>query len=308
MIENLSYAYLSNWLFRRVPVLSEIALDVKEGECFGFLGHNGAGKTTTIKCILDLIKPQTGHIYVCDYSHNTMKAKNSVGFLAEQPYFYDHLSVFEFMCMCAGLSHIPRSETKRRIYSVLEKTGVRHKTEAPLRSLSKGLLQRVAMAQAIIADPKLLILDEPFSGLDPMGRKDFRELILELNSEGTTVFMSSHILSDIEYLCGRAAMLVQGRLMGIYEIGNLPVSQERYEIVAENKEELVEQVKSLSSSCTFHESFFTAQFDSRETAHTALRLVLDSNARIEDFSLKRQSLEEIFLKQIAAATEEVKTS
>ena len=226
-IAGLSYRYPSQWLKSGFQAITDLSLQVKPGESFGFLGHNGAGKTTTIKCILGLIAPTKGQISIFGKSSRQTSARLDLGYLPEQPYFYDSLTVFETLKFYGQLSGIASSDLKSRIDHALASVKLTGRASSPIRALSKGLTQRLAMAQAIIARPKLLILDEPFSGLDPIGRHEFRELILSLKNEGATIFMSSHILSDVESICDRASIMSKGELKGVFDLRNLTTSLEQ---------------------------------------------------------------------------------
>ncbi len=220
-IKNLSYIYRGDWLISKIRALKDVSLEVYGGEAFGFLGANGAGKTTTIKCVLNIIRPSAGEIKLFGQDSKLTHCRSQVGYLPEQPYFYDHLSVEETLRFFAILAGIARNKVSAQVDETLESVRLTARRKSRMRELSKGLTQRVALAQAIIAKPKLLILDEPFSGLDPLGRKHFRELLLKLKSEGCALFMSSHILSDVEQICDRASVMVQGELKGIVRINEL---------------------------------------------------------------------------------------
>ena len=197
---------------RRKRVLHGISFGVKEGEIFGFVGPNGAGKTTTLKVLMGLIRATEGQASIlgCDVSETSFR--RHVGFLPENPYFYDYLSGREILRFYAKLSGLPRRQRADRVETLLEWVGLSHAADARLRTYSKGMLQRVGIAQALVHDPKVVFLDEPMSGLDPIGRKEIRDLILRLRSQGKTVFMNTHILPDVEMLCDRVAIIVQGRI------------------------------------------------------------------------------------------------
>ena len=219
-LTNVTYHYRHQWTGKRIQALHEVTLNIARGELFGFLGHNGAGKTTTIKCILSLITPSGGTITIDGMDHRDPRAREKVGYVPEQPYFYDHLTVQETMDLYATLSGVPSDARSKAVAWALDRVRISSRTKSPLRSLSKGLTQRLALAQAIVAQPTLLILDEPFSGLDPIGRKEFREIFVELNQSGTTIFMSSHALGDIEAMCDRVSIMAQGALKGVFDLKN----------------------------------------------------------------------------------------
>ncbi len=193
-------------------VIKGLDLIIGRSEVFGLLGQNGAGKTTTIKMILSLIFPDAGTIRIFGKPHTRVSIRHRIGFLPENPYFYDYLTGGEFLDFYGQLFGYGRAERRRRADSVLGKVGMTHAASVPLRKYSKGMLQRIGMAQALINDPELVILDEPMSGLDPIGRREFRDIILELKERGVTIFFSSHILSDAEAICDRVGILKDGRI------------------------------------------------------------------------------------------------
>ena len=222
-IENLTKDYdVGFWRKRKVRALDGLSLTVNRGEIFGFLGANGAGKTTTLKLLMRLIFPTSGsaRILDCDIADVSMHAR--IGYLPENPYFYDYLTALEFLNFCGEICGVPRHEREKRAKELLTRVGLnetRWKTQ--LRKFSKGMLQRVGLAQALINDPEIVFLDEPMSGLDPIGRREVRDLIAALRQDGKTVFMCSHILSDIEVLCDRVAILKGGRLAQVGALDEL---------------------------------------------------------------------------------------
>src|SRR5262245_9230149 len=199
----------------KVPALVDLDLEVREGEIFGFVGPNGAGKTTALKILAGLLKPTSGRALLFERRVSDPDAKRQMGFLPENPYFYDYLKPEEFLDFCGKLFGIPRAERRRRIDALLELGGLGHARGRALRRSSKGMLQRIGIAQALITDPSLVVLDEPMSGLDPIGRKEVRDLIARLRQQGKTIFFSTHILSDVELLCDRVGIVVGGRLRGM---------------------------------------------------------------------------------------------
>lgn len=209
--------------FRSKPLfsLSELNLEVMEGEVFGYLGPNGAGKTTTFKILMGFIRPSGGEAWIFGKSIADPASREKVGFLPERPYFYDHLTAEELLRMHARLIGMPKKEAEHKINQLLTIVGLEGFRETRIRRFSRGMLQRMGIAQALINDPELVLLDEPMSGLDPIGRKWMRELILKLKSEGKTVIYSSHILSDVKAICDRIAILVKGKLLGVGRIEEL---------------------------------------------------------------------------------------
>ena len=300
-ISNLEYSYKSDFLLKTHHALKGISLEVYEGESFGFLGHNGAGKTTTIKSILGLITPSAGSIEIFGEKSSSSSAREKVGYLPEQPYFYDHLTVTEIVTMYAQLAGVSRSVTSA-VDEALERVKIAHKRSARMRSLSKGLTQRVAMAQAIIGKPRLLILDEPFSGLDPLGRKEFKDLLFELKSEGATLFISSHILSDIEHLCDRASVLNNGEIKLIGSISELTkLTGERFELVLEGGLDSKSDFESLASEVLQQGNLLSLSFDSKADADKALKLATEHGIAIERYQTKAGRLEELFMKLVQSS-------
>jgi ABC-2 type transport system ATP-binding protein len=215
-INNLSKDYaVGFWKKQLRPALKSLNLSVHAGEAFGFLGPNGAGKTTTLKLLMGIIFPTAGSAAILGKHYLDPEVKRKIGFLPEQPYFYDYLSAPELLDYYAGLSGMPVEERKKRIGPILERVGLNDVGNKHLRKFSKGMLQRVGIAQAIIHDPEVIFLDEPMSGLDPVGRHEVRELIQGLKDAGKTIFFSTHILSDAEALCDRVAVIHKGELRGV---------------------------------------------------------------------------------------------
>ena len=201
------------WRKRPYRALDRLTLDVEAGEVFGFLGPNGAGKTTTLKLLMQLVFPTSGRAEILGRPLGDLDARRRIGFLPENPYFYDYLTAEELLIYFAALFGYRGVERRARASRLLDEVGLGGERRLPLRKFSKGMLQRVGIAQALLNDPELVILDEPMSGLDPLGRRDVRALILRLRDGGCTVFFSSHVLSDAEALCGRVAILSNGRLV-----------------------------------------------------------------------------------------------
>jgi ABC-2 type transport system ATP-binding protein len=209
------------WRRRPKCALHPLQLTVEEGEVFGFLGPNGAGKTTTLKLLMGLVYPTAGTARILGKPIDDPEVRAQIGFLPEQPYFYDYLTAQELLEYYAQLSGVAAAERSSRVRNMLERVGLIDAASVQLRKLSKGMMQRVGLAQAILHDPKLVFLDEPMSGLDPMGRREVRDLIQQLQQEGKTVFFSTHILSDAEALCDRVAVIHQGELRGVGAVAEL---------------------------------------------------------------------------------------
>jgi ABC-2 type transport system ATP-binding protein len=213
-VAGLRKTYRTGFLGRRVDALRDVTFAVGRGEICGLLGHNGAGKTTTLKAILDLVRPDAGTIELLGRDHHDRRARARVGYLPENPYFYDYLTAHELLDLYARLSDVPARERRRRADTALAMAGLDAPRGVPLRKFSKGMLQRVGLAQALLHDPELLILDEPMSGLDPLGRKEVRDLLGDLRARGRTILLSSHIVPDLEALADSVVILARGRLAG----------------------------------------------------------------------------------------------
>jgi ABC-2 type transport system ATP-binding protein len=211
--QDLSKEFRQGFFMRRVRALHGVSFDVHAGDIFGFLGPNGAGKTTTIKILTGLIGASGGTATVFGQSVGHPQARQRLGFLPENPYVYPYLTPTEFVELCGRLSGVSGRAIRARAAEVLARVGLTYAADRPVRKLSKGMLQRTGLAAALVADPELLILDEPMSGLDPVGRKEVRDLIVDERRKGRTIFFSSHILSDVETLCDKVTILQRGRVV-----------------------------------------------------------------------------------------------
>ena len=237
------------WRKRPKRALHPLHLTVEEGEVFGFLGPNGAGKTTTLKMLMGLVFPTSGSARLLGRDWRDPEVKAQIGFLPEQPYFYDYLTAHELLNYYGQLSGVPGKDRKRRIDEVLQRVGLTDVKGVQLRKFSKGMLQRAGIAQAILHDPKLVFFDEPMSGLDPMGRREVRDLMEQLKHDGKTVFFSTHILSDAEALCDRVAIIHQGELRGVGAVADLTSSvQGKVEVIWQGTE-VPPSMKALGAEC-----------------------------------------------------------
>jgi ABC-2 type transport system ATP-binding protein len=233
VIEHFSKSYRMGFFLRRVSAVRDVSLTVRRGEIYGFLGPNGAGKTTTLKALVGLIRPDRGRLRVLGGTPDDPDVRRRIGFMPENPYFYDYLTVWEFLDFHASLYGIPKAERRRRIEEYLERVKMTEHAKKRIRQLSRGMLQRIGLAQALIGDPEVLILDEPMSGLDPVGRWEMRELLRSLRGQ-KTIFFSSHILHDAEVLCDRVGIIFQGRIIAEGTVGELIGSSiEGYEVTLE---------------------------------------------------------------------------
>ena len=293
-LEGVRKSFRSHWTFRRTEVVRDLSLSVEAEEVFGFLGPNGAGKTTTIKTVLGLLHADAGAIRIFGRSHLDPEVRRRVGFLPENPYFYDYLTGRELLSFYARFFRLGLADRRRRIDELLERTGVAGAADRPLRKYSKGMLQRLALAQALLGDPELVILDEPMSGLDPIGRRDVRDLILDLRRRGTTVFFSSHILQDAELLCDRVGILVQGRLRSAGRLRDLVGDRVRcWEVALAGADEAMP-----GDVLSRRQGEVLRRVSSEEELRALLQAVGRGGGRILSIVPQRASLEEVFLREV----------
>jgi ABC-2 type transport system ATP-binding protein len=279
------------WRKRPKLALKPLRLSVEEGEVLGFLGPNGAGKTTTLKMLMGLVFPTAGEAKILGMDVNDPEVKAKIGFLPEQPYFYDYLTARELLSYYGRLSGVPAKEIVKRAEAMLARVGLQGSADVQLRKFSKGMLQRVGIAQAILHDPQVVFLDEPMSGLDPMGRREVRDLMGELKKEGKTVFFSTHILSDAEALCDRVAVIHQGELRGVGAVAELTSS-------IHGKVELVWQGKSVPASIK------TLNGDCQITGDTVRAVIPEENQDLAIDALRRDKLRLISVIPVRATLEE----
>ncbi len=284
-------------MFSSKKILHDVSFFARKGEILGFLGPNGAGKTTTIKIILGLIRPDEGNVWIFDRKAGDRRSLERVGYLPENPYFYPHLSLREFMEFCAKMSGLSGKSMRSRCDEVITLVGLGGHRKQKVRSFSKGMLQRAGLAQAILHNPDLLILDEPFSGLDPIGRKLVRDIILDLRKEGKTIFFSSHILPDMEALCDRTVIIKDGvitKSAGLDEIFRM--GENRVEITARGCEkETIESIRDYieSANVTAGETFIFVK--KQEYIRTVIQQIYNSGGEILKVVNQHPSLEEIFM-------------
>jgi ABC-2 type transport system ATP-binding protein len=304
-IENLTKDYEVGFLRkRRVRALDGLSLKVEGGEIFGFLGANGAGKTTTMKLLMRLIYPTAGSARILGRDISDVRMHARIGYLTENPYFYDYLTAREFLDYCAQIFGYSRNERRLRTEELLERVNLERKSwDKQLRKFSKGMLQRVGIAQAIVNDPEIVFLDEPMSGLDPLGRREVRDLIASLRSSGTTVFLCSHILSDIEVLCDRVAILKRGRLVEqgrLEDLRRKASDEQRIEITVAGAEaeEVARHLKELpGSSVTTTASGARIEVADERDVDKAIAAMRLAGGRLVSVQPVRQSLEELFMRE-----------
>ena len=284
------------WLNQKIESLKNCSLTVYQGETFGLLGPNGAGKTTLLKTLLGIVRPTSGRGWLLGKPLGDRSVKQHIGYLPENAYFYDYLTGWEFLQLAAGLFQIPNSIQRQRIPQLLELVGLAKSAakQKQLRQYSKGMLQRIGMAQALINDPDVVFLDEPMSGLDPMGRYQIREIILSLKVQGKTIFFNSHILSDVEKICDRIAILADGELICMGSLDELLGIADHYQVRGKggNLEVLKRWVKGLA----FDEDCWYGQLQGEPQEFIASLRIM--GAQLIGINLTRSSLEEFFVQQL----------
>lgn len=290
------------WFQKQKMGLKNLNLSVNEGETFGFLGPNGAGKTTTLKLLMGLIFPTGGSAKILGRDWRDPEIKKRIGFLPEQPYFYDHLTPRELLDYYGRLSGLSSQERKLRIPKMIERVGLTDSTNLQMRKFSKGMLQRIGIAQAIIHDPAVVFLDEPMSGLDPIGRKEVRDLIQSLKQEGKTIFFSTHILSDAEALCDRVAVMHQGELRGVGIVSELVSKSESHVEIVWQGAQALRSIEALGAKCSEAGEVIRAELDEK-SLQRALEIIRNSNARLISVNPVRASLEEYFVSRLAHPVE-----
>jgi ABC-2 type transport system ATP-binding protein len=299
-ITNLTKDYeVGFWRKRKVRALDDLSLSIDRGQIFGFLGANGAGKTTTLKLLMRLIFPTNGAARILGRDIQDVNMHERIGYLPENPYFYDYLTAREFLDYCAEIFGFPAAERKKRAADLLARVNLDEKRwDTQLRKFSKGMLQRVGLAQSLINDPEIVFLDEPMSGLDPVGRREVRDLIAGLRDEGKTVFMCSHILSDIEVLCDRVAILKRGRLAQVGYLDELRRTTEgpnRMEVMATgtDAETLSQYLPKAEIAPT--PGGLRIEVASEDEIDEVLAALRKAGGKIVSVQPVKQSLEELFL-------------
>jgi ABC-2 type transport system ATP-binding protein len=289
------------WRPRPYRALDKLSLSIEQGEVFGFLGPNGAGKTTTLKLLMQLIYPTSGHAEILGRPVGDVSVKRRIGYLPESPYFYDYLTAEELLVYFASLMGYSRAERHVRIPAILDEVGIGAERRMQLRKFSKGMLQRVGIAQAILNDPEVVFLDEPMSGLDPLGRREVRNLILKLRDRGCTVFFSSHVLADAEALCSRVAILVGGSLVAAGALADVRAFTARgWELVVGNlSQETLERHRSRIQRVTpISEERYALELPLQPQPDILLRDLLAEGARLVSLNPIRETLEDYFVELV----------
>jgi ABC-2 type transport system ATP-binding protein len=284
---------------KKVEAVRGISLEVRRGEIFGFLGPNGAGKTTTIKMLMGLMAPTSGTMEILGVKAPSPEVMARVGFLPENPYVFPYLSPREFVTLCGRLSGLRGEALGRRVEAVVDRVGMGYAIDRAVSKLSKGMLQRVGLAAALVHDPELLVLDEPMSGLDPVGRKEVRDLVLEEKKRGRTVFFSSHILSDVEMLCDHVTILRRGEVVVAGELhALLGAGKRRSEITLANVPEALRDAlaKAAHLTRTVGERV-VMEVEGDAAVREVVAQAFEAGARLESVMPKRETLEDLFVRR-----------
>jgi ABC-2 type transport system ATP-binding protein len=284
---------------KRVTAVRGLSFDVERGEIFGFLGPNGAGKTTTIKMLMGLIAPTAGTMEILGIRAPSAAVMTKVGFLPENPYVYPYLSPREFVTLCGSLSGLRGRMLRDRVVQVIDRVGVGYAIDRAARSLSKGMLQRIAFAAALVHDPELLVLDEPMSGLDPVGRKEVRDMIVEEKQRGRTVFFSSHILSDVEMLCDRVCILRRGEVVVAGALRDLlSVGKRHSEVTIVGASDALRAALSpIARATRAVGELLVMEVEGEGAVRDLVARVLADGARLESIAVKRETLEDLFVRR-----------
>jgi ABC-2 type transport system ATP-binding protein len=298
-VNDLYKTYRIGFFRKRVDAVRGISFQVNRGEIFGFIGPNGAGKTSTIKSILQLIFPTSGSIRLFGVPAGDSRARLRLGYLPENPYIYQYLKPLEFLELCGRLTEMKGSQRRKRSQELVEQLGLAHAVDRPIGKFSKGMLQRIGIAQALLHEPELLILDEPFSGLDPIGRKDIRDVLLEHRNRGKTLFFTSHTLSDVELLCDRVAIIKQGQLSAYGRLNELLEPKERRVEVelSDVNDALREQLEKMGFSVQSKERELTLVLHGDERLPSVIETAMKNGARVIGIRPHRDTLEDLFLRQ-----------
>ncbi|RJP26463.1 MAG: ABC transporter ATP-binding protein [Candidatus Omnitrophota bacterium] len=300
-IENLTKDYVTGFTGKKFRALSNLNLEVEEGEIFGFLGPNGAGKTTTIKILLRIIFPTSGTAWIMDKKIGEAE-QHKIGYMPENPYFYRFLTGREFLRFYARLANLPIEDAKKKAERLLDIVGLGFAAKTRLSEYSKGMVTRVGLAQALITDPTLLLLDEPMSGLDPIGRREIRDLIASLKEEKKTIFFCSHILADIEMLCDRVAILNKGELIKLGTVREMLSSGQSNYVLSLDKVPPETALQMKQSAAKYEEigGIIHLTIPDRETAQKMAESAISAGATIQEFRPDRGTLEDYFVREVGA--------
>lgn len=298
--ENLTKDYRVGFRMQNVRAIENLNLEVEAREIFGFLGPNGAGKTTTIKILVGLAKPTSGRAFVLGKASTDVAVKKQIGFLPESPYFYEYLNPVEYLHLCAQLSGIEKDLHQKQVDKYLKLVRLERFAKMSIKGFSRGMLQRLGIAQALIHNPELVILDEPMGGLDPIGRREFRDIILSLKTQGKTIFFSTHILADVEMICDRVGILLNGKLINTGRLDDILGTEiETYEILIKGLErKMIKVLERLSDDVIVSEDKVLIQVKSEEEIERIMVIIREVGAKLVSLIPRRKTLEDHFLNEI----------
>jgi ABC-2 type transport system ATP-binding protein len=299
----LSKTYRSGFRMKKVQALVDLNLQIGKGEIFGFLGPNGAGKTTAIKILIGLAKPSSGYATVLGKPPRETRVKRRLGFLPESPYFYEYLTASEFLTLAAQLSGVNHSEIKSRVCQMLKVVRMEYAANQQMRGFSRGMLQRIGIAQALIHDPEVVILDEPMGGLDPIGRKEFRDIIVGLRDQGKTVFFSTHILADVEMICDRVGIIVGGRMVEMGRLNDILSGEvESIEITLRGVSgKFRKGLERIADRCIEAGELLMLSVKNEEEVERVLAIARDAQAQVKAIIPRSMTLEEFFMARVNRA-------
>ncbi len=292
--ENLTKTYSSRWTGKR-NVVNNLNIEVKEGEIFGLLGPNGAGKTTAIKILLGIIYPTSGQAWIMGHDCMDVQTHYQLSYLPEKPYYYDHMTGAEILDFYARLFHIGGLERKQRIEKLLEQVGLAGDARKPIGQYSKGMQQRIGLAQCLLNEPRILFLDEPTGGLDPVAHIEIRNLILQLRDEGKTIFISSHELSDVERICDRVVMMDKGDVVKEGTLDEL-LAGGRVEVIADHaSQEMHDKLQGNGAIVSLSDGRLIVDVPDDGSVNQVLDLLRTGNAQINSVIPRRKRLEDLFV-------------
>jgi ABC-2 type transport system ATP-binding protein len=301
-IDDLHKTFRIGFFRKRVDAVRGVSFSVRRGEIFGFVGPNGAGKTTTMKMVLQLIYPSRGSVRLFGMPAGDPSARMRLGYLPENPYIYTYLKPLEFLDLCGQLTGLDHATRTKRAKELIERLGLSHAADRPIGKFSKGMMQRMGVCQALLHQPELLILDEPFSGLDPVGRKDIRDALLEQRRQGKTLLLTSHVLSDVEMLCNRVGIVQRGRMTALGSLDELlrpevrRVEIELAGVSAELRQELEQRGQDVRE---LHERVqVVVEGDTKVPA--ILQLAMERGASVHAIIPHRETLEDLFVRKAVA--------
>lgn len=300
-IVGLTKIFRSGLRQKRLVALNHLTMNIEPGQIVGYLGPNGAGKTTTFKLLLGLLRPTSGDAWLLGAHIKDIRSRERVGFLPEQPYFYNYLTAYEFLDFYCHLFKQSKATRQQRVEELLELVGLDEVADVQLRNFSRGMLQRIGVAQALINDPQLIFLDEPMSGLDPIGRKQIRDLLLRLKTEGKTVLYSTHILSDVEAISDQVAILSRSKLHGFGPLNELLRTREqRVEMNIEGLDpEGVALIRALASETLVERgSQLLIHISCEDALREAQQIVIQRGAKLVSLAPRQESLEDLFVKLV----------